>query len=151
MLFGKSLFQSVVDRLEAEHEEEPSPEPTVPRRVGLKQAFVAESNHMHFSDVDLRQEAYLFLMPEAEPFEDKEPEPPAIPEWIDRLDTASIADDLAISTMDGREALQEKRRAFAKENHPDRVHPTYRNEATIRMMTANRLIDDALSRCPTAS
>ena len=146
MLFGKSLFQSVVDRLEAEHEEEAAPELTAPRRVGLKQAFVAETSPMHFADVDLRQDAYLFLMPEAEPFRDEEPEEPVIPDWIDRLDPDLIAEDLALSVEDGRDALQDKRRAFAKENHPDKVHPAFREQATIRMKIANRLIDDALKR-----
>jgi hypothetical protein len=42
--------------------------------------------------------------------------------------------------------LQQIRRNFAKENHPDRFDPAKREEATRRMTLANMLIDEALKR-----
>lgn len=146
MLFGKSLFQSVVDRLEAERQDEIPPEATTPRRVGITRAFVAETHSINFGAVDHRQDAYLFLMPEVEPVEEKPPPPPVIPDWIDRLDVASITEDLGILDADDRETLLDRRRSFAKDNHPDKIDPIYREQATTRMKTANLLIDEALRR-----
>jgi hypothetical protein len=42
--------------------------------------------------------------------------------------------------------LQQIRRNFAKENHPDRVAPEQRLAATRRMTIANMLIDEAIRR-----
>lgn len=59
---------------------------------------------------------------------------------------ADIAADLAITPAMSQEELHRLRRRFALANHPDRLAPHYRDSATRRMMIANRLIDDALSR-----
>ena len=40
--------------------------------------------------------------------------------------------------------LKRLRRRFAKANHPDRVAPAVREQATRRMTIANSLIDEAL-------
>ena len=40
--------------------------------------------------------------------------------------------------------IKDKRRAFARSNHPDRVAEDYRQAATIRMTIANRLVEAAL-------
>ena len=42
--------------------------------------------------------------------------------------------------------IREKRRAFARGNHPDRVGEEFRDAATIRMTIANRLVEAALRR-----
>lgn len=42
--------------------------------------------------------------------------------------------------------LQQIRRNFAKENHPDRVAPEQRSAATRRMTIANMLLDEAIRR-----
>ncbi len=47
--------------------------------------------------------------------------------------------------MDGAD-IRERRRAFARENHPDRVPEEFREQATIRMTTANRLVEAALRK-----
>ena len=48
--------------------------------------------------------------------------------------------------MDGAQ-IRDRRRAFARENHPDRLPEEFRAQATIRMTTANRLVERALRRC----
>lgn len=63
-------------------------------------------------------------------------------------DPAAIAAELAITPAMNGEALHRLRRRFALENHPDRLPAQYREIATVRMMIANRLIDDALARRP---
>jgi hypothetical protein len=149
MLFGKSLFQSVVDRLaEEETQEHTVSEPRF-RIDGLGASYAPERVSATPEDDDHRRAAYLFLMGDDEPVS---PEPAALPEpekpaWIDRLAIAEIAADLAITADDDRETLQERRRAFARLNHPDRIHPDFRDQATTRMKIANLLVDEALLRC----
>lgn len=61
-------------------------------------------------------------------------------------DAADIARELAISATHNHDDLHRLRRLFALDNHPDRLDPQYRDIATRRMMIANRLIDEALTR-----
>ena len=42
--------------------------------------------------------------------------------------------------------IRERRRAFARENHPDSVSEEFRAPATVRMTIANRLVETALPR-----
>lgn len=63
-------------------------------------------------------------------------------------DPAEIAAELAITANMSNEDLYKLRRRFALANHPDRLHPMYRETATKRMMVANRLIDEAIFRRP---
>lgn len=63
-----------------------------------------------------------------------------------RLSETEIAEELAITPADTEATLTEKRRRFARHNHPDGVPPRWRDNATIRMKTANLMIDAALSR-----
>lgn len=151
MLFGKSLFQSVVDRLGEESEEELPPQEQAFRINGLASSFVPAANEVSAGpkdpDSDQRLDAYRFLMPEEpEPEEVLPPAPPPPPAWIERLSPEEVAADLALDVQDDRERLQERRRAFARDNHPDRVAIPYRDAATQRMKIANRLIDEAIRR-----
>ncbi|TPP11787.1 hypothetical protein [Rhizobium glycinendophyticum] len=149
MLFGKSLFQSVVDRLaEEEPDEDLSPREPHFRIDGLGASFAPERVSAAPEDENRRREAYLFLMgeaPEAEP--PPAPPEPTPPDWLGRLSIEEIVVDLAITLADDRETLNEKRRAFARLNHPDRIHPDFRDQATTRMKIANLLVDEALLRC----
>lgn len=151
MLFGKSLFQSVVDRLDAEAEEQPPAEETAFRINGLPTSFVPERPDepagTASSGPDLRLGAYLSLMPdETENPPPEPPAPPPPPSWITRLSPEEIAEDLGLVPSDDRERLAERRRAFARDNHPDRVAAEYRLAATTRMKIANRLVDEAINR-----
>jgi len=95
-----------------------------------------------------RTDAYLVFEPDPEMGElevDPEPEAPApVPAHLLRLSEREIAEDLGLSDADTETSLGEKRRQFAKANHPDRVAPEYREMATVRMTTANLLIDRAI-------
>lgn len=147
MLFGKSLFQSVVERLAAEAEESgPAEEPKAYRVSGLSTAFVAEGVE-HAPAATVRLDAYLALMPdpEAAPVQAK-PEPPVMPDYLARLSIEEIAEDLDLKSGDDRDSLGEKRRAFARHNHPDRHHALFRDRATTRMKIANLLVDEAIRR-----
>ena len=151
MLFGKSLFQSVVDRLDKEAEDEGPAEEKPFRINGLASSFVPEAPAAASSPAnpgtDQRLDAYLFLMPEEKDPEPPEPPaPPPPPSWIDRLSPDAVAADLELDPADDRERLQERRRAFARDNHPDRIAEEFREAATMRMKIANRLIDDAIRR-----
>lgn len=57
---------------------------------------------------------------------------------------ADVSAELAIHDTDTAATLAEKRRAFARLNHPDRVKPQFRHNATLRMTAANLLIDQAI-------
>lgn len=134
-VFSKSLFQSIVDRLE---DEAPEPEAEPSFRLpghGLRTGFVAgladdataSDPHRHFDRAD----------PEPEPA-------PKPPDWLDRLDEATIALELGLETANDIGSVLAARRRFARLYHPDRVAPEHRAEATIRMTTANRLVDERL-------
>ncbi len=157
MLFGKSLFQSVVDRLDAEAEEAIPAEESTFRINGLSTSFLPETPEqapiLSEPSADPRLDAYLSLMsdeiPPAEPEPPAaplEPIPPPPPAWLDRLSPEEVVEDLGLEPSDDRERLQERRRAFARDNHPDRLTEVFREQATIRMKIANRLIDEAIKR-----
>jgi type IV secretory pathway VirB10-like protein len=181
MLFGQSVFQSVLTRLKHEQEDEgeqASGEGESFRIHGLGTGFVA-STIDEFVDSGTGTEAYFaFLRDEPEdvaeepaaPTAAEAAEPPAAPEppepspapppdapsvestpqtapaHLLRLTQEEISAELAITAGDTEASLAEKRRRFAKANHPDRVAPQYRENAHIRMQTANLLIDQAVKR-----
>lgn len=162
MLFGQSVFQSVLTRLKEEEkcEAEEAGASTADFRIrGLGAGFVAPSTteHAHQGE-DANFSAYFAYLPDEtdtppEPIdqtitpEDKIAEPAAspapLPAHLTRLSETEIAGELAISDDDTETTLAEKRRRFAKHNHPDMVAPEFRRNATIRMTTANLLIDQA--------
>ena len=93
MLFGKSLFQSVVDRLADEEEDEVEvPEPSF-RVSGLSTSFATEKIEASPVNAGLRQDAYLFLMSQGEPVETKAP---IKPPHLERLTVEQIAEDLQL-------------------------------------------------------
>ncbi|EHS51718.1 hypothetical protein PDO_1742 [Rhizobium sp. PDO1-076] len=148
MLFGKSLFQSVVDRLADEEEDEVEvPEPSF-RVSGLSTSFATEKIEASPVNAGLRQDAYLFLMSQGEPVETKAP---IKPPHLERLTVEQIAEDLQLQDHDSRDVLQERRRLFAKHNHPDTVHTDFREPANTRMKIANLLIDEAMRRLDTVA
>ncbi|WP_064684465.1 hypothetical protein [Rhizobium bangladeshense] len=152
MLFGQSIFQSVLERLKAEGEtaEDEAESPAAHRVSGLgtglafdvMQGVSAASQRVgeaYFDNLDLDTAG-----PEKpEPGPDPEP---VMPEHLTRTTPQEVAAELAISAADTPLTLGEKRRAFARANHPDGVAPPFRDNATKRMMLANLLIDKALRR-----
>ncbi|AVA22437.1 hypothetical protein ACXHXG_10060 [Rhizobium sp. LEGMi198b] len=153
MLFGQSLFQSVLDRLDAE-EENTEKDEAAHRIRGLNVSFAATVFGGEPAASSRPDDAYVDNLgndiPSQEPMppepEAKEPEPPAMPDYLARTSREEVAAELAISSQTTLQSLHEKRRAFAKSNHPDSVAPAFREQATTRMMIANQLIDEAIRR-----
>jgi hypothetical protein len=162
MLFGQSIFQSVLDRLDSE-EAEAAPQQTAPshRIHGLNAGFAvdvrdgvsvssARADQAYIDNLDLES---VFSRPNAAdapspaaPAPEKVPAPPVIPPHLVRTSAAEVAAELAITSADTLQSLNDKRRSFAKANHPDRIDPLYRDKATIRMKVANLMIDEAIRR-----
>ncbi len=163
MLLGQSIFQSVLTRLKEEQnddDEAAPPEGADFRIRGLGAGFLTPDGRPEAAKADTGSYFdYLSDWPETErdagmPRTDalaeaknteQPPEEIEMPERLRRLTEEEIAEDLAISPKDNEASLNEKRRQFAKLNHPDRVEPAFRDNATVRMKTANLLIDQALA------
>jgi hypothetical protein len=152
MLFGQSVFQSVLTRLKQEHgEDEAEGAGTGFRIKGLSMGFVAPTDDGP-AVTATGTEAYFAFLPdvaeielEREPPEPEKPPPaPVIPAHLLRLTVEEIAAELAITAADTEATLAEKRRHFAKANHPDGIAPEFRENANTRMKTANFLIDTAI-------
>jgi hypothetical protein len=149
MLFGQSVFQSVLTRLKEERGEENADETDAGFRIkGLGLGFVAPADDGP-TGTATGTEAYFAFLPEVADVEPTSYEPegspaPQIPPHLLRLTQEEIAEELAISAADTEATLAEKRRRFAKANHPDGVAPEFRDNADIRMKTANLLIDTAI-------
>lgn len=149
-MFGRSVFQSVVERLAAERAAEDDDEPRAHRVSGLSSGFVREAGAAPATDSRRAEDLYRDLMAEDGEAESivppAEPEPPVMPAHLARLLPQEIAEDLALSADDTAAILAEKRRRFARANHPDGVHEAFRDAANMRMKVANLLIDEALAR-----
>ncbi|CZT35868.1 hypothetical protein [Rhizobium sp. 9140] len=155
-MFGKSLFQSVLERIEAEDPRdagEASPRAGI---AGFNAGLAFDTERAAGSDT-VRQ-AYAEMdeagstapeppLPRPAPgLQTARPLPRQRPAHLDRLTPAQIAEDLEFSNAETPVTLAEKRRAFANRNHPDRHAPEDREAATTRMTIANMLVDEALHR-----
>ncbi|MBY3513011.1 hypothetical protein HFN76_12275 [Rhizobium laguerreae] len=165
MLFGQSVFQSVLERLKAEDKTDEDAGARAAHRVpglGTGLAFdvmafdvmaldVMEGvsagsqrvGQAYFDNLDLDAAAAIAEEPAAAP-----PPEPVMPDHLARIAPEEIAAELAIAAADTQQTLNEKRRAFAKANHPDGVAEPFRDNANRRMMIANLLIDEAMRRLP---
>jgi hypothetical protein len=143
MLFGQSVFQSVVERLNQEAEEQAQEEAVTPHKTvtGFTTSFVLETERPDPERFGAAFDAYLDFLPDPP---EPEPEPEPMPAYLERTSLADVSDELAIDDKDTVESLSEKRRAFAKLNHPDRLSPDFRANAHARMTAANLLIDQAI-------
>lgn len=141
-VFGKSLFETVLEGMETEEVEEE--DPPVLRRPRMATPFLADTA---FSDDDDPARAFANLYDD---FADPPETPhgpidlPKAPDWIDRLSDDHVAVDLGLAAGMSPAEIRARRRAFARSNHPDRVHEDFRAAATIRMTIANRLAEAAL-------
>ena len=153
MLLGQSVFQSVLTRLKEEQEDDEESGGTTPgfRISGLSSSFVPETVESP-ANLASQAEAYFAFLPGIdeivpEPQVIQEPEPEAkIPDHLLRISPEEIEQELAITAADTAATLAEKRRLFAKANHPDGVAPEFRDNANTRMKTANLLIDSAIKQ-----
>jgi hypothetical protein len=164
MLFGQSVFQSVLDRLdEEEHDTSARVEPAAHRIQGLNSGFAttvlegvsaasARPDQAYMDNLGWDAPAPPDAVPPATPqaiapsAEPDTPPEPVMPAHLTRIRPEQIAAELSISSRDTPHSLSEKRRAFAKANHPDGVAPPFRENATTRMKIANLLIDEATRR-----
>lgn len=151
MLFGQSVFQSVLERLKAEEEPAEDAEAPPAHRISGFATGLAFDVMEGVSAASQRVgQAYfdnLGAGPAAEEAPPPEPEP-VMPDHLARIAPEEIAAELAIAGADSQQTLNEKRRAFAKANHPDGVAEPFRDNANRRMMIANLLIDEAMRRLP---
>jgi hypothetical protein len=174
MLLGQSIFQSVLTRLKRERDDEQPVEAAADFRVrGLGTGFVVSTTdeepetgatgdtNAYFADLadiselepgaGTQQEMEVQAPPSPGDFTSEPPQPqpvdpvePSIPVHLTRLTTDEIAGELAIVDVDTEATLNDKRRRFAKTNHPDGVAERFRPAATTRMQIANLLIDQAI-------
>lgn len=147
MLFGQSIFQSVLERLKEEEIGE-TEEPATHRVSGFSTGLAFDVMEGVSAASQRVGEAYFDNLG-PEPVVEDRPEPePVMPDHLARTAPEEIAAELAISAADTLQTLNEKRRAFAKANHPDGVAQPFRDKANRRMMIANLLIDEAMRRLP---
>jgi hypothetical protein len=167
MIMGASLFDTVLERVGRERL--PGSEPAAAPRLSLRSlgglfsapasgnsAFGGGGNDPDAGAQDYFNETYFAFLHDQEALRlDADPEPPAVeasakvepephPSMFQRLSAEEIRADLNLERSDTPAAIRAKRRAFARLNHPDRVPDQWRQAATVRMKTANRLADDAL-------
>lgn len=145
-LFGKSLFETVLAGIDARKQEEETEDATEPVIRGLNAGFVGRDFHRdHIMEADPAAQFESFLDGTGAITQESGPgQEPARPFWLDRLTEAEIAEDIGLRDGLSRQQLQEMRRRFARDNHPDCVASQYQAIATLRMMAANQLIDSAL-------
>jgi hypothetical protein len=150
MLLGQSVFQSVLTRLEEEQKDEDVDATLGDLRVpGLGASFVVPSADRS-GNPSASAAAYLVDLPDEpaaprhDPSSGSPPVEDAAPPHLQRITEAEVAEELALTAVETEASLNEKRRRFAKINHPDRVAPQWRDSATIRMTIANLLIDRAI-------
>jgi hypothetical protein len=165
MLLGQSVFQSVLTRLKEDQQDDDESEPPEAdfRIRGLGAGFLTPDGRPSGAEADIgayfdfladwpgheqagiRQTTDHQPSPDAPEASPPEPEP-VMPPHLERLSETEIAEDLAITARDTEQSLNEKRRQFAKDNHPDRVRPQFRDNATTRMKIANLMIDKAIKQ-----
>ncbi len=146
-MFGISVFQSVLERLKTEEDGPAEDEqPAHANICGLNGGFVSNLATSGMADSGAVQRAY-FDTASDEMLAPPKPVPrPVMPDHLGRVQPEQIAADLALTETETQQTLTDKRRRFAAENHPDRHHPDFRANATIRMKIANMLIDEAQRR-----
>jgi hypothetical protein len=160
-MFGKSIFQSVLDRLDAESPgDDNESEMAGVRQAGIRglntslafdteRATGRDSVHQAYADMSEPDLPAAKTLPPAEPAPPQEPPEPAPerpPAHLQRLTPTEIAEDLGVCETDTVATLAEKRRSFASANHPDLYPPAMREAATMRMKIANMLVDEAQRR-----
>ncbi|MBD9373183.1 hypothetical protein IB238_11185 [Rhizobium sp. ARZ01] len=151
-MFGKSVFESVLERLRAEAEEAGTPSDNGERLSGIHRnpsaPFTIFGDGMGSSSAAYAAAAYRDIFGDGAQ-EERDPAPaapPATPSHLLRTAPEEVAADLGLTGKETRAQLLALRRAFARINHPDGVPAELRSNATRRMMIANMLLDETLRR-----
>ena len=147
-MFGMTVFESVLERLKAEAREAaddlpPEDEAASMEVRGLPAGFAGLGMGKTFVSAPQAAAAYLDLYEEPAPPPE---EPPPAPPHLLRTAPEEVAEDLALMGKESVEDLLARRRAFARDNHPDRAPADLRANATLRMKIANMLIDETIRR-----
>ena len=148
-MFGMSVFQSVLERLMAEQSIDEDTQPQgaeaacdgLQPPIGRSPAFILETPARATATFGAVDRAYRDFAPA-----EKASEPRVMPDHLRRTNLADIAAELDLGEGETGLTLAAKRRRFAAANHPDRLPPEFRANATIRMKLANMLIDEASRR-----
>lgn len=114
-MFGKSVFQSVLERLRADEDEDVPDESAVDgswRAPIEPSAVIIETPARTTTPLRTVECAYRELAPV------DEVEPPVMPEHLKRTSLAEVAAELALDGKDTALTLAAKRRRFAAANHP---------------------------------
>lgn len=148
-MFGMTVFESVLERLKAEAREAaddlpPEEEDVAVEIRGLPVGFAGLGMGETFVSAPQAAAAYLDLYEEPA-LQPAEP-PPAPPPHLLRTAPEEVAEDLALTGRESVGDLLARRRAFARDNHPDRAPADLRTNATLRMKIANMLIDETIRR-----
>ncbi len=137
-------FASLLDELIAElpvEAEEASARPNIPFD------YVSVAEELHSGRIRVSPDAVAAEYRDAEAAADSlfaAAEAARVAEALPSIEPAEIARELGLdSRVVPFEELGRRRRAFAFDNHPDRVAPHLRDRAMVRMQVANTLIDDA--------
>lgn len=139
-MFGMSVFQSVLERLKTEEDEEETAATALaatPRAPSCATPFVAGANENGSAAHSAVERAYF----DASFIEPPPTEP--MPAFLNRTSLEEVAEELDLDERETLGTLAAKRRSFAAANHPDRLPQDYRANATVRMKLANMLIDEA--------
>lgn len=145
-MLGRSVFESVLERLRMEAEE-PGPAPdTAPGPYFKPQpAFAVLGATGPAASTAGAANAYRAVL-EDDAGDRAETAPAAPPPHYLRTAPEEVAADLGLTGTETKAELGDIRRAFARLNHPDGAPPELRSNADRRMMIANMLIDETLRR-----
>ena len=129
----RSAFEAILRDVRAAQDDGAADEAT-PRRAAAAPCFVSER-----AAGEIGAEALAARYGEAGDGPAAVAPPPSVA-------PADVERELDLASCRSLEALQARRRAFARGNHPDRLEPRLAAVATERMSIANRLVDEAIAR-----
>jgi hypothetical protein len=113
---------------------------------GLPSGFAGLGTGGAFMSGSQAAAAYFDLYEEPAPVEPEQPAAAEPPPHLLRIAPEEVASDLCLNGKESVDELLARRRAFARENHPDRAPEELRANATLRMKIANMLIDETIRR-----
>ena len=134
----RSTFETILRGLHPAEDDDGSSEGGAPLRAAAAPCFVTER-----AAGEIGGDALAARYGETGGGQFGESHAPAAPPSVAPAD---VERELDLASCRSVEALQARRRAFARGNHPDRLEPRLAAVATERMSIANRLVDEAIAR-----